>query len=126
MNSLTLAFISLATGLITQICWGHAILIQSSPKDQSKLQSSPNQVVLRFNGKIEKKVSQITLQDGQGHKVPIPGTSKALTSGAPDTLVIPLPQLGPGSYQLQYRILAIDGHATPGRIHFSISEKPTS
>ncbi len=98
--------------------YAHAVLLESTPKDESVLASPPGQVVLRFNSKIEKKITQVVLLDSQNKRIALrpldsgPGTS--------DSLVIPVPPLGPGRYQLQYRILAIDGHATPGLIRFSV------
>jgi methionine-rich copper-binding protein CopC len=123
MNLLTRLFSILLFFIMSNACWAHAVLIQSTPQDHANLQKSPREIVLRFNGKIEKKVSQVTLLDSQGHKVSIPTSDKGYSGGAPDSLVVPMPPLNPGTYQLQYRILAIDGHATPGRLSFSISEK---
>jgi methionine-rich copper-binding protein CopC len=103
----------------------HAILTDSSPKDNSTLSTSPREVILRFSARIEKGISQITLLTDKGQKVPLPQAPHGYDAGPPDRLVIPLPQLMPGRYQLQYRILATDGHATPGLIRFTVSGRGT-
>jgi methionine-rich copper-binding protein CopC len=101
----------------------HAILVESSPADQAALKEAPPRALLRFNGRIEKGVSQVTLYDSAGKKLALPDGAAQRGAGPPDQLVIPLPKLPPGQYRLQYRILAIDGHATPGQIRFSIQGK---
>ena len=104
-------------------CWAHALLLQSIPQDHAQLKTSPEKIVLRFNGQIEKKVSQITLLDKQGKRINLPQSATRFSAGKADSLEILIPKLDPGTYQLRYRILAMDGHTTPGLIHFSISDK---
>jgi methionine-rich copper-binding protein CopC len=99
--------------------WAHALLIHSSPPDLSVLKSAPSHVTLRFNGRIEKKVFQAVLLDSSGKKIAIPAQGDSKDSAA-DSLEVQLPPLPPGQYRLQYRVVAADGHTTPGMIRFSI------
>src|SRR4051794_17986832 len=118
IKMITLALVLM--GLSTMDGWAHALLLQSTPKNHEKLKSSPEKAILRFNGQIEKKVSQVTLIDKQGKKITLPQTAQNFGPGQPDSLEFQLPKLAPGDYQIQYRILAMDGHTTPGFIQFSI------
>jgi methionine-rich copper-binding protein CopC len=107
--------------LIAAPVYAHAVLMGSSPKDKAVLAAPPQKVVLRFNARIEKQVSQVTLLDGKGRTVSLPPAPHGYTAGPPDQLIIPMPSLKPGNYRLKYRIMATDGHVTPGLIRFTVS-----
>lgn len=98
----------------------HAVLVSSTPKDKAVLKTAPKRVALRFDARIEKKVSQATLLTARGQKVTLT-KPKGGYGGASNELIVPLPSLKPGSYRLEYRVLATDGHLTPGLVRFTIS-----
>lgn len=118
----TFAAISLAISLFAYApeARAHAILVQSSPADHAVLKIAPKQVVLRFNGRIEKKVSELVVRDARGKKVATLTLLPGIGSDSPDSLQAALPPLPPGQYRLEYRVLANDGHTTPGMIRFTI------
>lgn len=97
----------------------HAVLLASSPKDNSVLTTAPKTVMLRFDARIEKSVTQVKLTDSKGHRVKLP-SGRGYKAGSPERLIIPMPPLKPGRYRLEYRILAADGHLTPGLVRFTI------
>lgn len=114
----------IALVVITQAPAGaHAVLVSSSPKDNATLSESPKSVVLRFDAKIEKKVTHVTLLDGRRHKVALPAMANGYMSGPADQLTIAMPELKPGSYRLQYQVMATDGHISPGLIRFTVAER---
>lgn len=99
----------------------HAVVIESSPKEGEVLAKAPSEIVLRFNVRIEKALVTVDLTSGDRTSIPLPairGTEKQ----PEDRLIIQLPPLGPGIYFLRYKILSADGHATLGRLRFSILE----
>jgi copper resistance protein C len=97
----------------------HAIVLESSPTHDAVLAHAPGQVTLRFNSKIEKRFTRVTLAAGDQAPAPV-----ALPAGEdaepPDRLVIPLRPLRPGVYVLRYRVLAVDGHITEGALRFTV------
>ena len=97
----------------------HAIVLESSPVHDAVLERAPGQVTLRFNSKIEKRFTRITLGTGDRTPAPIalPGEDDA---SPPDRIVIPLSPLAPGVYVLRYRVLAVDGHITEGALRFTV------
>lgn len=97
----------------------HAIVLESSPVHDAVLERAPGQVTLRFNSKIEKRFTRITLGTGDRAPAPIalPGEDDA---SPPDRIVIPLSPLAPGVYVLRYRVLAVDGHITEGALRFTV------
>ena len=97
----------------------HAIVLESSPVHDAVLDRSPEQVTLRFNSKLEKRFTRVTLAAGDRPPAPI-ALPDGDGSAAPDRLVIPLAPLGPGVYVLRYRVLAVDGHITEGALRFTV------
>ena len=80
------------------------------------MQVSPTQVVLRFNATLEPAITQVSLVDLQKVLTPLDVTD----TSSVDTVVAQIPQLLPGVYNVQYKILATDGHVTEGFIRFTI------
>ena len=99
----------------------HAIVIDSYPADGATLSQPPAQVMLRFNAKIIHSLAVLDLVSDEGKRFTLPAPrDKHATATFPDRLVIPLPRLKQGSYTLRYKVLATDGHATLGILHFRI------
>ena len=99
----------------------HAIVLESSPVHDATLARSPERVLLRFNSKIEKRLTRVTLAAGQSVPVPAPIATAGADAEASDRLVIPLGPLPPGVYVLRYKVLAVDGHITEGALRFRVS-----
>jgi methionine-rich copper-binding protein CopC len=100
----------------------HAIVLESIPARDAVLERAPEQVVLRFNAKIEKRLSRITLAAGRGTPVPLPIAIEGQGGDPqPDRLVVPLHSLPPGPYVLRYKVLSADGHITEGTLRFTVA-----
>jgi copper resistance protein C len=97
----------------------HAIVLESSPGQDATLARPPEQVTLRFNIKIEKRFTRLTLSVGDRPPVAI-ALLDLDGASPPDRLVIPLRPLAPGVYVLRYRVLAVDGHVTEGALRFTV------
>lgn len=97
----------------------HAIVLESSPVHDAVLARSPEQVTLRFNSKLEKRFTRITLAAGSQPPAPVILPDGDGSAG-PDRVVIPLAPLAPGVYVLRYRVLAVDGHITEGALRFTV------
>jgi copper resistance protein C len=80
-----------------QVCWAHAILMESSPKLNSSVKGPDVDVNLRFNVRIDGGRSRVKL-------VAPDGTTSTLTLAnqtSPDTLQTHAAGLKPGEYKLQ-------------------------
>lgn len=99
-----------------QTVLSHGVLLESSPTHGSVLRTSPDQVVLHFNAILEPSITQVNLVDLQEVLTPL-GVTNASTL---NTVVAEIPPLRPGVYNVQYKILATDGHVTEGSIRFTI------
>lgn len=110
-----LAAAALAVSLASPVS-AHSLLIASVPPAGAVVDGVPA-VVLRFNNRVEKKLSQIRL-------VPPAGEARVLavkTDGAVDALEAPLPSLVPGRYRVEWRVLSTDGHVVSGAFAFNVS-----
>ena len=95
----------------------HALLVEAIPAEAATLEASPPQLVLRFNSRIEHKLSRATLSLGEdGEPRALTGTADA----APDRFVATLPPLAPGSYVVDWQVLSVDGHRVAGKLRFRI------
>ena len=100
--------------------WGHAIILESEPAAGAKLAEPPARIYLRFNSKLEKRLSSVTLASADGRPVSLPAV--AAGSESPDRIVLPLGKLRPGAYVVRYKVLAVDGHITEGALRFAVLE----
>ncbi len=95
----------------------HALLVEAIPAEAATLETSPPQLVLRFNSRIEHKLSRAALISGDD------GAPQSLTVDAattPDRLTATLPALAPGAYIVDWQVLSVDGHRVAGKLHFQV------
>jgi methionine-rich copper-binding protein CopC len=123
--ALTVAVLASLPPLCAPPAAAHAIVLESTPARDAVLDRAPDHSVLRFNGKIEKKLSRVTLAAGREAPRPLPiATEGSDDAERPDRLVIPLPPLQPGPYTLRYKVLSADGHITEGLLRFTVTGRP--
>lgn len=94
----------------------HSLLVAATPAADARLSRAPAEVVLRFNSRIEKRLSRLRLLDGRGE-------ARALTpspEGSPDELRAALPPLAPGTWRVQWQVLSVDGHLVSGAYAFEV------
>lgn len=99
----------------------HAYLESSVPVQESKLDTSPEEVLVRFTEPINTTLSQLTLRDENGQTIPTEQFSESNRE-----LILKLPDLDDGIYRVYWQVLALDTHVTDGSFRFSIGvELPT-
>ena len=94
----------------------HSLLLSSVPPAGATVNGAPA-MTLRFNNRIEKKLSRLRLVSPRAE-------AQALTvraDGAVDALEAPLPPLAAGRYRVDWRVLSTDGHVVSGTFDFSVS-----
>ena len=95
----------------------HSLLLESTPAPDARLAASPPEISLRFNNRIEKKLSTIRLLDERGGAQPV--TLRA--DGPADRLTATVPALDPGAWRVEWRVLSTDGHVVSGRFSFRVA-----
>ena len=92
----------------------HAILKESTPAPNAVVTGPDITIRLRFNSRIDAAHSRIELTDGK--------QARAIEMGpqtAPDTLSGKASGIRPGTYKVQWQVLATDGHLTRGEFPFT-------
>jgi copper resistance protein C len=100
-----------------QVASAHAVLLDSTPKANSTVKGTELAVDLRFNVRIDGSRSKLVLVGPNG----TPTTLSLAKQSSPDHLQSNATGLVPGSYKLQWNVLASDGHMTRGEIPFTVS-----
>lgn len=93
----------------------HAIVIAAEPSPGEQVKGPDVAVELRFNSRIDRERSRVSLLRSGGKPQTVP-----LAPSAPDVLVGKLQSLSPGSYRLRWQVLGVDGHITRGDIPFAV------
>ena len=112
----TAIFLLLLVASATQVCWAHAILMESTPKVNSTVSGPDVDITLRFNVRIDGGRSRVLLvaPDGTSSALPLAQQEK------PDILQMHASGLKPGPYKLQWKVLASDGHMSNGDVPFTV------
>ena len=99
---------------------GHALLMESLPRADEVAPPSFSRVVLRFNSRIEKSFSRVSILSPSGGRVPL----RVIGDGAPNQLIAAGPALATGSYTIEWQVLSADGHLTRGSFPFRVAPAP--
>ena len=96
----------------------HAFLEHSDPPVGGEVHSAPAAVRIWFTEAIESAFSSIQVFDGTGKQVDKKDTH--LDPSNRSLLEVSLPQLGPGTYKVAWRVVSVDTHLTNGNFTFQI------
>ncbi|GIW43042.1 MAG: cation resistance protein [Candidatus Binatia bacterium] len=104
--------------------WAHARLLRSEPRDNAVIPAAPRTLRLWFNEVLDRGFHTVEVFSAAELKAK---QRRNLVSGPPEVnpedrteLRVPLPELAPGRYVVEYRVLSRDGHSAPGRVSFEI------
>jgi methionine-rich copper-binding protein CopC len=97
----------------------HAFLKDAKPGVGSTVQTSPNEVRIRFTENIEPAFSSIQVFDASEKEVDkrdvhLDRSDRAL-------LHVSLPRLGAGIYKVVWRVVSVDTHVTNGSFTFRVT-----
>jgi hypothetical protein len=114
LRKLALLAVLLLSGT-AQLCWGHAILVDSTPKLSSTVKGPYAEISLRFNVRIDGGRSRVRLLAADGTT----STLALVSQSKPNILQTHAAGLKPGAYKLEWQVLASDGHMSRGEIPFT-------
>lgn len=97
----------------------HAFLDHATPAVGSTVHGSPPRVELWFTQELEPAFSTVRVLD-QGNHRQDKGDAKVDPHDA-TRLLVPLPQLAPGRYHVEWRVLSVDTHVTEGDFTFVVA-----
>ena len=93
----------------------HAILEESEPADGALVSPGPVILRLRFNSRVDRARSGLTLTRPDHSKIALPIDRE----GPPEVLTSTV-TLTPGPNVVRWQVLAVDGHITRGDVAFTV------
>jgi copper resistance protein C len=106
----------LAAILLPTLAQAHAILEESTPPAGASIKPGALDLHLRYNSRIDRGRSRLTLIRPDRTKDTIPITA----DGPPDIINAHL-DLAPGAYIIRWQVLAVDGHITRGDVPVTVT-----
>jgi len=99
----------------------HAALVKSDPARRAMLSTSPKQVQLWFNEKIEGAYASVVLLDS--NKKALTEKTPEVVADNPKSVILDVPEIGSGKYTVQYRVMSVDGHVIESSYDFNVKNK---
>ncbi|HXU90131.1 MAG TPA: copper resistance CopC family protein [Methylomirabilota bacterium] len=97
----------------------HSLLLGATPAPDAVIATSPLEVRLRFNNRIEKSLSRVRLVDERGAVAAAVIDARA---AAPAELVIArVPPLAAGAWRVEWQVFSTDGHVVSGSYGFRLT-----
>ncbi len=93
-----------------------AILEESTPPAGASVKPGPLDLNLRYNSRIDRERSRLTLIRPDGTKDTIP-----IAPGGPPDIIDAHLNLAPGAYIVRWQVLAVDGHITRGDVPITVT-----
>ncbi|MEL6680392.1 MAG: copper resistance CopC family protein [Pseudomonadota bacterium] len=97
------------------VAWAHSPVRATSPADGASLAAAPTEVVLTFAQNIRLTRMTARRADGAATPLDLSGHARFTTE-----LVVPFTGDGPGTYVIEWRGLAEDGHTQQGSFSFVV------
>ncbi|WP_248930159.1 copper resistance CopC/CopD family protein [Paenibacillus hamazuiensis] len=111
-------FVLLALAMPVKV-FAHATLIQTEPGMNAQVASSPAQVTLTFNERLEEGSYYIKVYDSGKKQVT---AAKAAMNAEHTGLALDLPKLPDGDYIVTYHVISADGHPVEGTYMFTVGQ----
>jgi methionine-rich copper-binding protein CopC len=102
-----------------QLAEGHAFPDRSEPAVGSQIASSPSVVKIWFTEKLEPALSKIQVFDQ--NKKEIDRRDVQAFEGNAAILIVSLPKLHSGRYNVVWRVVSVDTHVTTGSFSFEVT-----
>jgi len=103
----------------------HAVPVRSEPSEGETLTEAPREIRVWFNEPILPRATQARLLDSGGS--PLQGTQVQFDSAVPTLMIVEVPELGEGIYNLAYSTISTaDGHPTQGHLVFGVRTGSTA
>ena len=107
-----------ALAFVADVAAGHAVLQRSEPRVESRLKRPPDEVTLYFSERLEPAYSAARVVNERGEQVD--RRDSRVERANPTVLRVTLPPLPRGTYQVRWRVVAIDADVTEGAFTFQI------
>ena len=99
----------------------HAQLVKAEPARRAILDKAPTQIRLWFNEEIEGAYTSLSVRGA--NKKSVSDAKPRVVSDDPKSIVLPLPDLKPGKYSVEFRVLSVDGHVVDSTFDYTVKSK---
>lgn len=99
----------------------HAQLVKAEPARRAILDKAPTQIRLWFNEEIEGAYTSLSVHGA--NKKSVSDAKPRVVSDDPKSIVLPLPDLKPGKYSVEFRVLSVDGHVVDSTFDYTVKSK---
>jgi copper resistance protein C len=96
----------------------HAQLVRAEPAVGATVEAAPNEIMLRFNEKLEATFSSVVVRDASGTQVDKGNSHVDKADRA--VMRISVPTLTPGLYTVEWRVMSADTHKVNGKFTFTV------
>ncbi len=100
----------------SQLLFAHAVLMSSTPDKNATVKGPEVEITLRYNVRIDGGRSRVQLLAPDGTTSDL----KLDTQSKPDILQCKASELKPGTYKIEWHVLASDGHISKGEVPFKV------
>jgi methionine-rich copper-binding protein CopC len=100
----------------------HLALVRSEPANAAVVGKSPKAITLWFSQRPNVKLTRLVLTHAKRDTIKTQ-TPVAIDSAGKQISVVIDPVLAPGTYAVNWRTLARDGHAVAGRFTFTVAAR---
>ncbi|HEY3066577.1 MAG TPA: copper resistance CopC family protein [Methylomirabilota bacterium] len=106
-----------ALAMAAEVASAHSLLLESEPRAGSVVVAAPARLSLRFNNRIEKRLSRVRLlgPGNDARELPV-----APDDAGADRVTASAPALPAGVYRVEWQVLSTDGHVVSGRFSFEV------
>ncbi|OAN52181.1 hypothetical protein A6A04_00290 [Paramagnetospirillum marisnigri] len=119
MSRLLLSCVAVAIGLLmASPVRAHAVLVDSQPNAKATVVGEAVEFVLRYNSRVDARRSRLVLKGPGGESVLEVRQGKTEAD-----LAATAAKLAPGTYQLLWDVLSVDGHVSRGKVPFTAKER---
>ena len=119
MTALAVVLASIGAILPGASAAAHSLLVGSTPVAGSVITTPPLYVSLRFNNRIEKRLSRVRLVDERGAVAA--ALIEARDKDAADSVIAKVPPLAPGAWRVEWQVFSTDGHVVSGSYGFRLA-----
>jgi methionine-rich copper-binding protein CopC len=98
------------------LAWAHAHLSSATPGENAFV-DAPGQVTLGFTQALEKRFSTVEVRDASCKRV---DEGKTDAAAGPASLILTLPKLPAGVYEVIWHATSVDTHRTEGSFRFTV------
>ena len=122
-NRFSISALAVAGALAVAPVFAHAALRHATPAAGEIVETAPK-ITLEFSADVDLTAVELSLRGANGEDVELEPAGDDATTG---TKVARKPKapLPPGTYQVKWRVLSVDGHHTRGSYAFEVKSAMT-